>query len=70
MADYDRAVSISLAQIPVGVTAVLPLRASMVGLSGAFLVLGDDERYWCKPLNNFDHPRVPVTEQIVARLGP
>jgi hypothetical protein len=63
-------VSISLAQIPVGVTAVMPLRASMVGVSGAFLVLADDdERYWCKPLNNFDHPRVPVTEQIVARLG-
>lgn len=43
MADDDRAVSISLAQIPVGVTAVMPLRASMVGLSGAFLVLADDD---------------------------
>jgi hypothetical protein len=28
-----------------------------------------DLRYWCKTLNNLQDPRVPVNEQIVARLG-
>lgn len=48
----------------------MPLRPSGVGGSGAFLVLADDgRRYWCKPLNNLQSPRVTITEQIVARLG-
>lgn len=29
----------------------------------------DGRRYWCKTVNNLQHPRVPVNEQIVARLG-
>jgi len=34
------------------------------------MVLGDDsERYWCKSLNNFQSVRLPITEQIVGRLG-
>jgi hypothetical protein len=33
-------------------------------------VLADDTReYWCKALNNGQHERVPINEQIVARLG-
>lgn len=53
-----------------GVAAVLPLRASTGGSAGSFLVAADDGfRYWCKALNNLQSPRVPITEQIVARLG-
>lgn len=34
------------------------------------MVLGEDQiRYWCKAVNNFQGPRLPVTEQIVGRLG-
>lgn len=29
----------------------------------------DGRRYWCKSLNNFQSPRVPINEQLVARLG-
>ncbi|HEV7805015.1 MAG TPA: hypothetical protein VGO80_04305 [Solirubrobacteraceae bacterium] len=48
----------------------MPLRASSVGGSGSFLVLADDgRRYWCKSLNNFQGPRIPITEQIVGRLA-
>ena len=48
----------------------MALRESTDGGSGAFMVLGDDgQRYWCKSLNNFQSELVPVTEQIVARLG-
>lgn len=53
-----------------GVAAVLPLRASTGGSAGSFLVAADDgRRYWCKTLNNLQSARVPITEQIVARLG-
>ena len=55
---------------PNGVTAELPLRSSTGGTSGSFLVAADDKRrYWCKPLNNLQSPRVSINEQIVARLG-
>lgn len=48
----------------------MPLRPSSAGGSGSFLVLGDDgRRYWCKSLNNFQGPRISVTEQIVGRLA-
>ncbi len=48
----------------------MPLRTSTVGGSGSFLALADDGlRYWCKSLNNFQGPRVAVTEQIVGRLA-
>ena len=48
----------------------MPLRESTVGGSGSFLLLADDgRRYWCKSLNNFQGPRVPITEQIVGRLA-
>lgn len=53
-----------------GVAAVIPLRESTAGGSGSFLILADDgRRYWCKSLNNFQGPRIPVTEQIVGRLA-
>jgi len=52
------------------VTAVLPLKQSTAGGSGAFLVRADDgRRYWCKAANNGQSARVPVNEQIVARLA-
>lgn len=55
---------------PDAVKAVMPLRQSTAGSSGSFMVLGEDQvRYWCKPLNNFQTPRLPVTEQVVGRLG-
>lgn len=58
------------ADSPDAVRAVMPLRQSTAGGSGSFMVLGDDdERYWCKSLNNFQSGRLPVTEQIVGRLG-
>jgi hypothetical protein len=48
----------------------MPLRTSLAGGSGSFLLLADDDqRYWCKTLNNFQGERVPITEQIVARLA-
>ena len=52
------------------VRLVAPLRESASGGSGAFLSLADDGRhYWIKPLNNHQGPRVPITEQIVGRVG-
>jgi hypothetical protein len=48
----------------------MPLRESSAGGSGSFLVLADDgRRYWCKSVNNFQGPRISVTEQIVGRLA-
>lgn len=53
-----------------GVSATMPLKQSSRGGSGSFLVMADDGlEYWCKALNNPQSPRVPVNEQIVARLG-
>jgi hypothetical protein len=61
---------VKCADFPDAVRAVMPLRQSTAGGSGSFMVLGDDnERYWCKSLNNFQSARLPITEQIVARLG-
>lgn len=55
---------------PSGVTAELPLQRSERGGSGSFLVRASDgKRYWCKVVNNPQHPRVPVNEEIVARVG-
>lgn len=55
---------------PDGVAAVAPLASSTAGGSGSFLVRADDgRRYWCKTLNNFQHPKVPANEQLVGRLG-
>lgn len=40
------------------------------GGSGAFLARCDDgERYWIKSMQNGHGPRVPITEQVVARVG-
>jgi hypothetical protein len=51
-------------------TAQMPLQPSQRGGSGTFLVRADDgRRYWCKPENNGQSPRVPINEQIVGRLG-
>jgi hypothetical protein len=48
----------------------MALRQSVYGAAGSFMVLGEDQqRYWCKSLNNFQGERVPITEQIVGRLG-
>jgi hypothetical protein len=55
---------------PSGPTARLAMLASSAGGSGSFLVEADDgNRYWCKSVNNLQGPKVPVTEQIVGRLG-
>lgn len=52
------------------VALVMPLQDSDSGGSGAFLALASDERrYWIKPLNNCQGERVPITEQIVGRVG-
>jgi HipA-like protein len=61
---------ISLSDTPDGIGMVAPIAPSTAGGSGSFLALGDDgRRYWCKTLNNLQNARVPVCEQIVARLG-
>lgn len=53
-----------------GISAVMPLRPSSTGGAGTFLILADDgQRYWCKSFNNFQGERIPITEQIVARLA-
>jgi hypothetical protein len=53
-----------------GVSATAPLGKSASGSSGSFQVLADDEqRYWCKVINNPQGPRVLANEQIVGRLG-
>lgn len=47
-----------------------PLKRSRQGGSAAFLgAASDGKRYWIKPLNNRQDPRVCVTEQIVGRIG-
>jgi hypothetical protein len=53
------------------ITLRAPLRQGSTGGSGAFLGLADDGRhYWIKTLNNGQSsPRVPITEQIVGRVG-
>jgi hypothetical protein len=49
---------------------VVPLNQGDRGGSGAFLGRASDgRRYWIKPLNNGQHERVPVNEQIVGRTG-
>ncbi|HZV73776.1 MAG TPA: hypothetical protein VFF79_08685 [Conexibacter sp.] len=53
-----------------GVLAVLPMQQSPGGVSASFLVQADDGAdYWCKATNNPVSPRIPVNEQVVARLG-
>lgn len=55
---------------PAGVTATAALQRSTSGGSASFLVLADDgNRYWCKVLDNPQGDRVPINEQLVARLG-
>jgi hypothetical protein len=62
--------AVTRATSPACVQATAPLKQSTQGSSGSFLVLASDQRrYWCKSLNNFQDPRVPVNEQIVAKLG-
>ena len=47
-----------------------PLKRSSAGGSGAFLAVASDGRqYWVKPQNNGQGVRVPVTEQIIGRIG-
>jgi hypothetical protein len=46
------------------------LQQATGGASASFLLLADDKRrYWCKASNNPSDPKVPVTEEIVGRLG-
>lgn len=48
----------------------MPAQRSKRGGSGTFLgVCSDDRQYWIKPINNRQGKRVPVTEQIVGRVG-
>jgi len=48
----------------------LPLEPSPRGGSGTFLaVASDQQRWWVKPQNNLQSPRVIVTENIVGRAG-
>lgn len=62
--------AIERSETPEGVTAIAALNQSTVGGSGSFLIRADDgSRYWCKALNNPQSRRVPINEQIVARLG-
>ena len=57
-------------RLPRGVTAEVPLRRSDRGGSGSFLVRADDaRRYWCKVVDNPQHPKVPANEEIVGRVG-
>lgn len=52
------------------ISLVAPLKPSTQGGSGSFLGLASDgQRYWIKTTNNFQHPQVPVSEQIVGRVG-
>jgi hypothetical protein len=50
-------------------TLQMPLNRGTAGSSGAFLALAGTDRYWVKPLNNFQSPRVCVNEQIVGRAA-
>ena len=53
-----------------GVVAVLPMRRSTHGVSGSFMVQGNDGAdYWCKVTNNPTSPRIPVNEQVAGQLG-
>jgi hypothetical protein len=45
------------------------LRQGNTGGSGAFLAFADGARYWVKPLNNLQHERVCVNDQIVGRAA-
>src|SRR3954454_4145395 len=48
----------------------VPLQPSPQGGSGTFLAsLSDGERWWVKPLNNPQSPRVPTNELVVGRGG-
>lgn len=52
------------------VSLTAPLGDSSIGGSGSFLALAEDgQRYWVKPLNNYQGERVPITEQIIGRVG-
>ena len=57
-------------QPPSGPDLRLAITRSAHGGSGSFLAEANDgHRYWCKAVNNPQGPKVPATEQIVARLG-
>ena len=48
----------------------LPVEQSRRGQSGTFLAVdAEDRRWWVKPTNNLQSPRVPATELIIARVG-
>ncbi len=54
----------------VELTLVAPLAQNELGESKAFIARASDgQRYWVKPLNNPQGRRVPITEQIVGRMG-
>jgi hypothetical protein len=51
-------------------TVDLPLQPSPAGGSGTFLALASDgQRWWVKPHNNLQGPKVIVTEFVVGRAG-
>lgn len=48
----------------------IPIKPSPRGGSGTFLAAdATGQRWWVKPLNNNQHPRVTVTEAIIAATG-
>ncbi len=52
------------------VVVEVPLVPSPAGGSGAFLAVGSDgRRWWVKPQNNLQGPRVMVTEHLIASAG-
>jgi len=48
----------------------VPITYSPAGSSGTFLALASDQRrWWVKPLNNAQGPRVTLTEHLIACAG-
>ena len=57
------------ADVPLSLRTMLQPNTG-AGTSGSFLGLGSDNaRYWIKPLNNRQSPRVCFTEVVLSRLG-
>ncbi len=54
---------------PDGVVAIAPLQQSGSSSAPVLFRASDGRRYWCKVINNPQHPRVPINDQLVGRLG-
>ncbi len=52
------------------ITLIEPLGSSNQSGAGAFLGLANNNlKYWIKTLNNKQGPKIPITEQIIGRIG-